>query len=148
MSNDIIIDTLDTLIALLQRDGGFFLPSHRGEAERIARAAWAGDKVYIAKMGEERYAQMSARDRAIRRDFARGASVSILSRRYQLSERRVRCIVQPDRADPGPAEPTAQAIVGAAPAATCLTDGRAPGDAATQRPAPRASRAKGAASTA
>lgn len=148
MHNDVIIDTLDTLIALLQRDGGVFLPAHRGEAERIARAAWGGERAYIGKLGEQGQAQISARDRAIRRDFARGASVAILSRRYELSQRRVRCIVQPDRVEPGPAEPTAQAIVAADMAAACLTDGRAGGDAASQRPAPRAARAKGAASTA
>lgn len=93
MAADIIIDTLDTLIALLHANGGVYIPGHRSEAERIARAAWGGDRPYIAKVGESGQQQISQRDKAIRREFAHGAHISLLARRHQLSERRVRQIL-------------------------------------------------------
>lgn len=138
MAQDVIIETLDALIALLQTNGGVLLPAHRGEAERIARAAWGGERVYIGKLGETGQAQISERDRAIRRDFNRGNHVDFLVRRYGLSRRRIWAIVQPERESAAPAEQTAQAIVGGQTAAACLTGGSAPGDAPQQRPTPRA----------
>lgn len=94
MNQDIILDTLDTLLALLQSNGGALLPAHRGEAERIVRAAWAGERPYIGKRGEIGQVQISERDRSIRRDHAHGAHVPFIARRYGLSERRVQEIVQ------------------------------------------------------
>lgn len=100
MTNDIIIDTLDTLIGVLVKAGAQVLPTHRSEAERIVRAAWAGERPYIAKLGESGQVEMSRRNQAIRRDHARGAHVQLLARRYGLSVRTVQVIVQPDRAAP------------------------------------------------
>lgn len=111
MANDVILDTLDTLITLLQKNGGTYLPAHRGEAERIVRAAWGGERPYVGKTGEDGQRSISARDAAIRRDAQRGAHTGVLSRRYGLSLRRVQEILQPDRP---------------AGAAVCLT-GRAEG---------------------
>lgn len=142
MSNDIIIDTLDTLIALLQRNGGVLLPQHRGEAERIARAAWGGERPYVVKVGESEQRAISERDRAIRREFQRGAHVPLLARRHGLSERRVRAILQFEREEPAPAESTAQASVPQPAAADCLTDGRASGEA-TRSPKARQPRVQG-----
>ena len=98
MANDIIIDTLDTLLRIVQSNGGVLLANHRTEAERIVRAAWAGERPYIARLGEVGQMEMSHRDRSIRRDFAHGAHVNLLARRYGLSERRIQCIVQGERA--------------------------------------------------
>lgn len=147
MATDVILDTLDALITLLQRNGGVLLPTHRGEAERIARAAWGGERAYIGKLGESGQVQLSERDRAIRRDFSRGAHVDLLARRYGLSRRRVWAIVQPERESQAPAEQTAAAIVASPTAAACLTGGSAPGDAAQQRPPARAGTSKARAPT-
>lgn len=136
MTTDVIIDTLDTLIELLERNGGVYLPAHRTEAERIARAAWGGERPYVGKRGECGQGDISQRDRAIRRDFARGAPVPVLARRYGVSERRARAIVQPERAQVGPAEAAGQAILAADPAASCLTGGRQPDHAARHRKPP------------
>lgn len=114
MANDVILDTLDTLIALLQKNGGTYLPAHRGEAERIVRAAWGGERPYVGKTGEDGQRSISARDAAIRRDAQRGASTAILCRRYSLGLRRVQQILQIDQPDG---------------ASVCLTDCAAPGDA-------------------
>ncbi len=142
MSNDIIIDTLDTLIALLQRNGGVLLPQHRTEAERIARAAWGGERPYVVKVGESEQRALSERDRAIVREHRRGAHVPLLARRHGLSERRVRAILQLGQADQNPAESTAQASVPQPAAADCLTDGRANGEP-TRSPKARQPRAQG-----
>jgi predicted ATPase len=116
MSNDIIIDTLDTLIELLQRSGGVLLPSHRGEAERIARAAWGGDRPYVAKVGESQQLAISQRDRSIMRDRQRGVHAPVLARRYGLSLRRVQEILAQSRQASGPAKPPS-APASAAPGA-------------------------------
>lgn len=97
MPNDIVIDALDTLIDILRRGGASVMPEQRTEAERILRAAWGGDRVYIAKLGEDGQRQISARDAAIRREAARGAHVGLLARRHALSPRRVREILQMER---------------------------------------------------
>jgi hypothetical protein len=128
MQNDIIIDTLDTLVALLQRNGGVYLPAHRSEAERIARAAWGGDRPYVAKVGESQQQAISERDRAIVREYRRGL-VPLLARRHGLSERRVRAILQMDRQEPPAAAP-------------CLTGGRPSGEA-TRSPKPARARQQG-----
>lgn len=138
MPSDIVIDTLDTLIDLLRANGGTLLPAHRLEAERIVRAAWGGDRVYVLKSGEHGQRRMSERDHAIRRDFRRGAAVELLCRRYALSDRRIREIVAPER-DESQEEPDA----GAAPA--CLIRRREPADTAENKPAPPARRARRAA---
>jgi hypothetical protein len=62
------------------------LPAMPDEAAAAVDAAlrerWGGDRPYIAKRhGEGR----SDRNAAIRRDFQRGESVALLSRRYSLS---------------------------------------------------------------
>lgn len=111
-SSDIVIDTLKTLTALIERNGGVLLPTMHGEAERIVRAAWGGDRVYIAKLGEDGQRQLSARDRAIRTEFLRGDHVPLLARRHGISERRVRQIVATER------EADAET--------PCLTDCRSP----------------------
>ncbi len=147
MAQDVVIETLDTLIALLQKNGGVLLPAHRGEAERIVRAAWGGERAYIGKLGESGQAEISARDRAIRRDFQRGTHVELLTRRYGLSKRRIWAILQPERESAAPAEQTAQAILAAPTAAACLTGGSAGGDAAHQRPPARANTTKARAPT-
>jgi len=138
MAQDVVIETLDTLIALLQKNGGVLLPAHRGEAERIVRAAWGGERSYIGKLGEDGQAQLSARDRAIRREFQRGASPQLLARRHGLSKRRVLEIVQSERQSQATAESPAAASFPQIRAESCLT-GRTDGDdAAHQRPPARA----------
>lgn len=129
MTTDIVIDTLDTLIDLLRANGAQVLPAQRLEAERIVRAAWGGDRVYIAKLGESGQRQISERDAAIARDFRRGAAVELLCRRYALSRRRVQQILALDR-DAAPAAP------GAAGEAACLTRCAEPADTAARRQGP------------
>lgn len=107
MANDIIIDTLDTLLRIVQSNGGVLLANHRTEAERIVRAAWAGERPYIAKVGESAQREISERNRAIRRDWQRGNHLTFIARRYGISLRTAQAIVQPDRTES---------------AAVCLTD--------------------------
>lgn len=146
MSNDIIIDTLDTLIALLRRNGCEVLPAHRSEAERIARAAWGGERPYVAKVGESQQHAISQRDRAILRDHQRGVHAPVLARRYSLSLRRVQEILALSRQAQAPAEPTARPSVAPNGAADCLT-GRAQPSEATRSPKARQPRAQGVATS-
>jgi hypothetical protein len=141
MQNDIIIDTLDTLVALLQRNGGVYLPAHRSEAERIARAAWGGDRPYVAKVGESQHQAISERDRAIVREYRRGAHLPLLARRHGLSLRRVQEIVAPTR-PMTPQDAPKAAEPAQAGAADCLT-GRAASGEATRSPKPARARQQG-----
>lgn len=135
MAQDVILETLDALITLVRANGGVFLPQHRGEAERIARAAWAGERPYIAKLGEEGQRQMSQRDQTIRREARRGVSLQVLARRHGISLRRAQYIVQGEKQEAAaPAEPTAQAIAAQPGAAPCLTGGAGLPDAAALQP--------------
>lgn len=143
MNNDIIIDTLDTLIALLQRNGGVYLPAQRAEAERIARAAWGGERPYVGKLGESGQRALSERDRAIMREHRRGVHVPVLARRHGITERRVKQILQIlQEPQEGAAESTAQASVQGAAETACLTDFQA-GREATRSPKPARLRQQG-----
>lgn len=84
--NDIIDDIFAAVIELA--------PAFREkllQIKREKRDAWAGDRPFIAKRdGEGR----SQRNEAIVRDYLRGERITLLSRRYQITERRVLQIVK------------------------------------------------------
>lgn len=141
MAKDIIQDCIETTVEKLRQMGCVQLPKGSPQ-EQIALAAlegtlrgyWGGDAHYALKNGEYKQREMSERDRAIRRDFTRGARPELLSRRYGLTPRRILQIVQIDKQSQAPAEQTAAASVPRFGETACLTDFRAPGDAAQQRP--------------
>lgn len=63
------------------------------DVEAAVRHDWGGDRAYVTKRGESHQARMSKRDEAIRDQHQRGESVPLLSRRWGVSERRIRQIV-------------------------------------------------------
>jgi Mor family transcriptional regulator len=130
MSNDIVIDTLERLVQILQSHG---VPVQRRlvcEAERVVKLDWGGDRPYVPRAGESSQAQMSQRDQMIFRDHRRGEHTGLLARRYCLSVRRVQQILRLHEHSE----------------TACLTDCAAPGQDAdhdADRPEQRASRSDG-----
>ena len=64
-------------------------------ANSMARAAtrtYTGERPYISK-GEDSNREMSARNRAIIRDWRAGERVALLARRYGLSARHIRRVI-------------------------------------------------------
>lgn len=58
-------------------------------AEADTRNDWAGDRPYIAKVGERVRRMISERNRAILRDWRNGERVSLIARKYGISPSRV-----------------------------------------------------------
>lgn len=86
--NDLLADLLQRIAALTQ------LPPAQLEAiEAELRAEWGGDRAYIARVGEAAVRLQAQRDIRIRQQFRAGESVKFLARRWQLSERRIRKIL-------------------------------------------------------
>jgi hypothetical protein len=66
------------------------------EVARLAlqvRHDWAGERPYIARLGESAQREKSLRDERIRRDFHDGETPKLISRREGISSERVRQIV-------------------------------------------------------
>ncbi len=61
--------------------------------EAGVRRDWGGDRPYISKTQFDRD-KMLARDGMIYRDYLKGERLALLSRRYKLSSRRIRQIIQ------------------------------------------------------
>lgn len=57
------------------------------------RRDWGGERHYVARKGEEVRARLTERDERIRMQHRRGERVPLLSRRWGLSERQIRRIV-------------------------------------------------------
>lgn len=63
------------------------------QIEADIRRDWGGERHYIAKLGESGRAQLAERDALIRQQARRGERVKLLSRRWGISEKRVRQIL-------------------------------------------------------
>lgn len=61
--------------------------------EADIRRDWGGERHYIAKSGESGRAVLAERDAAIREQARKGERVKFLSRRWNISEKRVRQIL-------------------------------------------------------
>lgn len=83
---DIISDIIDRIIST-----GSLSKATMAEIEIRVRADWGGERIYIAKHGE--LGRKSNRDKAIKRDWHRGERIQYLSRKYEVSERRIRQII-------------------------------------------------------
>lgn len=93
-SSDIVLDTLKALTDILKAAGVPVLPAQLSAAEKIVKAEYGGDRIYIPHRGELVQKAMSERDEAIRRGFARGERVELLARRHGLGARRIQKILQ------------------------------------------------------
>jgi Mor family transcriptional regulator len=86
--NDLLADVLQRVSAITQ------LPPEQIQAiEAELRADWGGDRAYIARMGECGARLQAQRDIRIRQEHRNGESVRLLSRRWNLSDRRIRQII-------------------------------------------------------
>lgn len=87
--NDLVADILQRIS---ERKGKLTKSAVR-EIESEVRRDWGGGKHYVARVGECGQAILSERDAAIRAQHRRGDHVKLLSRRWGLSERRIRQIL-------------------------------------------------------
>lgn len=62
--------------------------------EASIRQDWGGDRPYIARLGEDARAAISARNAAILRDVRKGEAVALIARRYHISRKRVYQIIR------------------------------------------------------
>lgn len=88
MSCDFIKELLHRLAEAVQREGAF-TDSVAREIEQQIRQDWGGDRVYIAKVGEDAVLEMSRRNAAIMRDLNNGERVAFVARRHNISRRMV-----------------------------------------------------------
>jgi Mor family transcriptional regulator len=65
--------------------------------EQEVRAEYGGERSYIARVGELGQQIRGWRDERIRAEYGRGEHIPLLSRRWHLSERRIRQIVERKR---------------------------------------------------
>ena len=68
------------------------------EVEMEVRRDWAGDRPYIAATGEQMRAQISARNGRVYSEWRKGERIPLLARRYGVSERRIRQIIDSQQA--------------------------------------------------
>lgn len=88
-ANDLVSDILDRIAGKHAK-----LPAKvMRQIEADIRRDWGGERHYIAKVGESGRAQLSERDARIREEARRGEHVRLLSRRWGLTEKRVRQIL-------------------------------------------------------
>ena len=95
MSSDIIRDLLDRVADRIADK--ISLPEELrailGMIEQDIRKDWHGERPYIALTPGDQPRRESLRNRAIIRDHKNGERVAFLSRRYGISARRVRQII-------------------------------------------------------
>jgi len=85
-ADDIVADVLRRVFLMVPTLGVEIVLS----IDKDVRQTWGGDRVYIPRRaGEGR----SERNAMIRRDFANGERIGLLSRRYKLTPRQVSNIV-------------------------------------------------------
>lgn len=89
--NDIVLDILGRVQEALAEAKGELTPELVKGVEAGIRAAWGGDRVFIAKRRGEGHSNRNSR---IFRDYLAGERVKLLSRRYELSERQVLRIIK------------------------------------------------------
>ena len=85
--NDIIGDVLRIVISMAPE----FSHALARQVDAQARAAWGGDKPYIATHSADSY---SSRNQAIIRDYLAGERIAYLERKYGLSRARVWQIIK------------------------------------------------------
>ncbi len=85
---DIIIDTLRRVAQQVPE----FSSQLAAIVEREVRRDWGGDRPYIAKLGQEGRRDRSQRNERIAAEARRGDSDQLLSRRHNLSVKRIRQI--------------------------------------------------------
>jgi len=88
MSCDFIRDLIARLGEAIQRDGRFSEELALSIEQQIRRD-WGGERVYIAKSGEDARLEMSRRNQCIIRDLNNGERVDLIARRYKISRRMV-----------------------------------------------------------
>lgn len=86
--NDLLTDILQR-VAQIQA----LPPEATAALEADLRRDWGGDRAYIARIGECALRLQAQRDIRIRQQHRQGESVKFLSRRWELSERRIRQII-------------------------------------------------------
>jgi len=84
MSCDFIKDLFTRLNEAVQREGGFSESLAREVAQQL-RHDWGGDRVYIAKSGEDAQIEMTRRNQSIIRDLNNGERVGLVANRYKIS---------------------------------------------------------------
>lgn len=90
---DVVLDTLETLIAVLSRDGLQVDERQRVTAESRVRSLWGGMRVYVGKTQSLEALQRHQRDRQILAAWSDGAAIADLSFRYGLTPRRIKQII-------------------------------------------------------
>jgi Mor family transcriptional regulator len=88
-ANDLVSDIIDRIV---QAHGKLPAKTMR-KIEADVRRDWGGERHYVAKLGESGKAQLAERDLRIREEARHGEHVRLLSRRWGISERRVRQIL-------------------------------------------------------
>ena len=86
--NDLLADVLQRIAKITALP-----PAQIQSLEAELRADWGGGRAYIARMGECGARLQAQRDIRIRQEHRNGESVRLLSRRWGLSERRIRQII-------------------------------------------------------
>lgn len=90
---DVVRDTLETLIAVLSRDGLQVDERQRLTAESRVRDLWGGMRVYVGKTPPLQAIQRHQRDRQILAAWSDGAAIADLSLRFGLTPRRIKQII-------------------------------------------------------
>lgn len=88
-ANDLVSDILSRIT-----EGHTKLPAKAlRKIEADIRRDWGGERHYIAKVGESGRAVLAERDQRIREQARNGDHIKLLSRRWNISEKRVRQIL-------------------------------------------------------
>lgn len=87
--NDLVSDILQRIVEKRIK----LSPKAKRDIEEEVRRDWGGERHYIAKVGECGRIRLSERDQRIRDEHRRGEHEKLLARRWGISPRRVRQIV-------------------------------------------------------
>ena len=94
MSDDILRDYRERLLARLGPGAHRRIAEHLDEIEREMRRDYGAERHYVARSPAEAVAWRCARDQRIIAGWRRGDSVRLLSRRFDVSDRQVRRILR------------------------------------------------------
>lgn len=89
MNDDLVSDILQRIIERRIK----LTAAQRRSIEEDVRRDWGGERHYIAKTGESAKQKLSERDQRIRDEHRRGEREQLLARRWGISVRRVRQII-------------------------------------------------------
>lgn len=90
IEQDIIIDALNVVKNILEKNKGQWTDVEMKQADTIIRAKWNGDRPYIAKNAGE---GSSERNDAVWREYQRGERVGYLAIKYNMSRRHIERII-------------------------------------------------------